>query len=217
MVARSSLERRPERDEERRSELYGWRIVPISPAVLPLIDSDGPRMPPPSRKSTFHARCFLTDQRGWRREQQFADPDRYTPAAQFGVVPLVGVFAVGCAVDDVLDSRFLRLRMFCQELGSISQMPTQGSSSRHPWIDSPVGMPLPGMPEGGGNGAGLVLFSTRAHKRVTPRPTYREPAPTANPSCHSLARDLGLVSARPATGTTDRCRRVALAPSGGRA
>jgi hypothetical protein len=38
-------------------------IVPISTAVLPLIGSDGPRMPAPSRKSTFRARCFLTGQR----------------------------------------------------------------------------------------------------------------------------------------------------------
>jgi len=70
VAAGLSLERRLERDEERRSKLYSWRIVPISTAALPLIDSDGPRMPPPSQKSTFQARCFLTGQRGWRREQQ---------------------------------------------------------------------------------------------------------------------------------------------------
>jgi hypothetical protein len=60
VVARLSFERRQERVVERRSKLYGWRIVPIWPAVLPSIDSDGPRMPPPSKKSTFRARCFLT-------------------------------------------------------------------------------------------------------------------------------------------------------------
>jgi hypothetical protein len=46
VVARPSLEHRQERVIERRSKLYGWRIVPS-----------------PSRKSTFRPRCFLTDQR----------------------------------------------------------------------------------------------------------------------------------------------------------
>src|ERR1039458_1573192 len=59
MVARSSLERRLERDAA-ALKVYGWRIVPIWPAVLPLIDPENPSMPPPSRKSTFRARCFLT-------------------------------------------------------------------------------------------------------------------------------------------------------------
>ena len=63
VVAGFSLERRQERVVERRSKLYGWRIVPIRPTLLPFVHSDNPRMLPPSKKSTFHARCFLTGQR----------------------------------------------------------------------------------------------------------------------------------------------------------